>query len=621
MSETRSRPEADTDAASAMAIPEDSATTSGLGLGLGGWRLLAVVALATLTLGVGLGHSARLTYHEAFVAQSAREMLATGNALIPTLGGRPWLEKPPLAIWLVALAGRVTGGVGEAEARLPSAVAALFLALGVSVLAARRFGPNVGLLAGLVQATTSWTVFRGRLAEADMLLACLVVWTLVAFDRLREKNRHRARIRDEGRFAPNEPNLADREARSGGSSSDAKPLGFQDLASPTLVADDPLHRAPNEPNPADRERRLQAWRWAFFAGLGLTSLAKGIGFGAVLILLVVAVCLVWDRDRATLRRLRFPRGWVLTSVLALAWPVLAGLRHPSALGLWVMHVSDRLAENPEHFAGRQPWWHYGPPILGQLLPWTPLAFLGAFRSLPRVFRRSGRWGGDRLLWVWAIAPIALLSLATIKSAHYAIHALPPWSIWSALGLVRVGERLREVRGWSSPGVRRGAWGVFAGLGVAYGIGFAGIGPWFREHGGGRGVEWAFYESAGKALAPGEPVTLLYNVPEWDREPYPTPFGPVPHDWGVRLFYLNRPAPCAFGVEELAKSAAKASPASGFAVIGRESDLPALNKLGRVELLAQGPTVRASASKVDDRTYRLYRVVPPSVIAEGSRARR
>ena len=390
MSETRSRPRPDAASAMVMAIPEDSTTTSGLGLG--GWRLLAVVVLAVITLGVGLGRSGRLTYHEAFVAQSAREMLTTGNALIPTLGGRPWLEKPPLAIWLVALAGRVTGGIGEAEARLPSAVSALLLALAVSVLAARRFGPNVGVLAGLVQATTSWTVFRGRLAEADMLLACLVAWTLVAFDRLREKNRNRARIRDEGRLAPNEPNSAAREVRSGGSPSDAKPLGFQDLASPALVADDPVHAAPNEPNPADRERRLQAWRWAFFAGLGLSALAKGIGFGAVLVLLVVAISLVWDRDRSTLRRLRFPRGWVLTASLALAWPVLAGLRHPSALGLWVMHVSDRLAENPEHFAGRQPWWHYGPPILGQILPWTPLALLGAFRSLPRVLSRSGRWG-------------------------------------------------------------------------------------------------------------------------------------------------------------------------------------------------------------------------------------
>src|ERR1700753_3697268 len=51
------------------------------------WRLLALVAVAALTLGVGLGESSRLTYHKAFVAQAAREMIATGEVLVPQGGG------------------------------------------------------------------------------------------------------------------------------------------------------------------------------------------------------------------------------------------------------------------------------------------------------------------------------------------------------------------------------------------------------------------------------------------------------------------------------------------------------------------------------------------------------
>ena len=64
-------------------------------LGPCGWRW--IVALAAATLGPGLGGSGRLTYHEAFVAQAAREMIARGDVLVPTIDGRPWLEKPPLA--------------------------------------------------------------------------------------------------------------------------------------------------------------------------------------------------------------------------------------------------------------------------------------------------------------------------------------------------------------------------------------------------------------------------------------------------------------------------------------------------------------------------------------------
>ena len=69
-------------------------------------------------------------------------------------------------------------------ARLPSALAATMLVLGVAVVAARHYGPGIGLIAGAVQTTTAWTVMRGRLAEADMLLACLITWAIVAFDRI-----------------------------------------------------------------------------------------------------------------------------------------------------------------------------------------------------------------------------------------------------------------------------------------------------------------------------------------------------------------------------------------------------------------------------------------------------
>ena len=154
------------------------------GARLGGMRLACLLVLSALALLPGLGSSGRLTYHEAFVAQGAREILDSGNWGYPTIGGLPWLEKPPLPWWLVASLGHCAGGVNETVARLPSALAAMGLVLGVAILAARHYGPGIGLLAGAVQATTAWTVMRGRLAEADVLLACLVTWTIVAFDRI-----------------------------------------------------------------------------------------------------------------------------------------------------------------------------------------------------------------------------------------------------------------------------------------------------------------------------------------------------------------------------------------------------------------------------------------------------
>ena len=189
---------------------------------------------------------------------------------------------------------------------------------------------------------------------------------------------------------------------------------------------------------------------------------KGIGFGAVLILAVVTGVLLWQRDLARIRRLRFPAGWALAAVIALSWPLFMVARHGyGALSLWTMHVSDRLIrqQGPGPFAG-EPWWEYVPALLAQALPWTPLALAGAWRSL-----MSGRAAqakipvagsvseipavvvaGDRLLWVWAVVPLGLLALAPVKNAHYAISAQVPWSIWAALALARLGERLR-LRGY------------------------------------------------------------------------------------------------------------------------------------------------------------------------------
>ena len=141
------------------------------------------------------------------------------------------------------------------------------------------------------------------------------------------------------------------------------------------------------------------------------------------------------------------------------------------------------------------------------MPWTPLALVGAWHSLGRamsVFDRSpgSSPAGDRLLWAWSVAPLALLSLATVKNAHYVISAQVPWSIWAALGLSRLGGRLVR-RGWTPDRLRRRAVAGFAALGLSYGLGFWLLGPWLDR----RGIEWAFYESAGRQIPSGRAAGL------------------------------------------------------------------------------------------------------------------
>jgi 4-amino-4-deoxy-L-arabinose transferase-like glycosyltransferase len=102
-------------------------------------------------------------------AQVAREMLERGDLVTPTLGGQPWLEKPPLYYWQAMLAYRIFG-VSDWSARLPSALDATFLVLAVYFFL-RRFRPGFELDGALITASSAGIVGYARAASTDMALA------------------------------------------------------------------------------------------------------------------------------------------------------------------------------------------------------------------------------------------------------------------------------------------------------------------------------------------------------------------------------------------------------------------------------------------------------------------
>lgn len=105
----------------------------------------------------------------------AREMVASGDYVVPTIWGRPYLAKPPLYFWCVVAAGRVTGELGELEVRLPALVATVLTSLALVGLGARLFGRRAGLLAGLVWPLTFATFDKATLGELEAPLALTVL--------------------------------------------------------------------------------------------------------------------------------------------------------------------------------------------------------------------------------------------------------------------------------------------------------------------------------------------------------------------------------------------------------------------------------------------------------------
>ena len=87
-------------------------------------------------------------------AEAAREMLESGNWIIPTFNYELRVEKPALLYWMQLGAYRLFG-INEWSARLPSALAALAAVLLIYELARDMFDSCVGLVAGFALSTAT----------------------------------------------------------------------------------------------------------------------------------------------------------------------------------------------------------------------------------------------------------------------------------------------------------------------------------------------------------------------------------------------------------------------------------------------------------------------------------
>ncbi len=112
-------------------------------------------------------------------AQVAREMLARHDWVTPTLGGVPWLEKPPLYYWQAMVAYGLFG-VSDWPARLPSVFDAFLLVLAV-YWCLRRFRPGSQLDGALVLTTSAGIVGFARAASMDMSLAATFSIAMLAW--------------------------------------------------------------------------------------------------------------------------------------------------------------------------------------------------------------------------------------------------------------------------------------------------------------------------------------------------------------------------------------------------------------------------------------------------------
>ncbi len=147
-------------------------TSRGLYAGLG--VLVVLVWLATL------GARPLFNPDEGRYAEIPREMLASGDWVVPHLNGLDYIEKPPLQYWATAASFAVLG-VGNFSARLYTALSALGTVLAVGLLARRYWGEAAGWRAAAVLSGMLLFVVLGQLLTLDMSLTFWMTLCLVGF--------------------------------------------------------------------------------------------------------------------------------------------------------------------------------------------------------------------------------------------------------------------------------------------------------------------------------------------------------------------------------------------------------------------------------------------------------
>jgi 4-amino-4-deoxy-L-arabinose transferase len=235
-----------------------------------------------------IGYRPLIIPDETRYAEIPREMIATGDWIVPRLNGVRYFEKPVMGYWLNGLAMLVFGE-NPFAARFPSAMAAGLSALMVWLLMRRSGGgPASGLIAALIFLTTFEVVGTGVFSVLDGPLSMFITMAMTAF-----------------------------------------------------------YLASNAPRGSGKEKGLLA---LFGMCCGMAFLTKGFLAFAVPVVVIVPY-MIWEKRWKDLFRMAgIPI--VAATLIALPWAIAVHLKEPDFWNyfFWVEHVKRFMAEDAQHKA-------------------------------------------------------------------------------------------------------------------------------------------------------------------------------------------------------------------------------------------------------------------------------
>src|SRR5579863_2171062 len=146
------------------------------------WYLYLIVLLFAGAIYVGciVSPPSLMDDVDSVQAQIARNMLVSGDWVTARLDGVPYLEKPPLMYWTIALSYKIFG-VHDWSARIPIALSALALCWVTAAFGVWAFGKRAGFYAGLCISTCVGLFLFTRVLIPDVMLTFTTALAMWAF--------------------------------------------------------------------------------------------------------------------------------------------------------------------------------------------------------------------------------------------------------------------------------------------------------------------------------------------------------------------------------------------------------------------------------------------------------
>jgi len=326
--------------------------------GFGGKRL-AILFVAWLALFAGI-NSIPVEDHEAFVLQTAREMNANGDWVLPYFNQVPRLNKPPLNYWFTLGLSRLAGtDIEPWTGRACSMLSGLLLLLATAYTGEKLYGRRAGFLAAVLLLSTQGFAGFSHNARPDFLYSALCVLQLFAW------------------------------------------IGAWRSADGT-----------------SRQRGLAALGWVL---AGLATLTKGPQIPAVFLLGFLLFMLCGTERRRTLKVLRPFSGLVILVALALPWWLLLQQRlRVEGIDLSKTQLSGSLLQTLSDWKEILSF-YYVFRILLLLLPVSLLIPLLIFRGRRKPAKPAGV---ARLILYVSIVTLAVFTVGGHYRPHYMLPLLP-----------------------------------------------------------------------------------------------------------------------------------------------------------------------------------------------------